>query len=76
MPTTLPILMLSGLQDGVIPSTEVTALFQAASTRRPAAKTKLRLFAFSSSADEAAETEYTPPQKDVFEVFPYGGHSA
>ena len=64
MPPTLPILMLSGLQDTVIPSSHMAKLWELASTRNPPAK-----------RPRGAEPEYIPPQKDVFKTFPYGQHS-
>lgn len=64
MPTTLPILMLSGTRDNVIPSSHMAKLWEVASTRNPS----LRLWS-------RTKPEYIPPQNDVFQDFPYGEHS-
>jgi alpha-beta hydrolase superfamily lysophospholipase len=64
MPTTLPILMLSGLDDTVIPSSHMAKLWEIASTRN--SPPKLR---------NGTVPEYIPPQNDMFQDFPYGQHS-
>jgi len=64
MPTTLPILMLSGLSDQVIPPSHMAKLWEVASTRSPPQKPK-----------SGPMPEYIPPQNDMFKSFPYGEHS-
>lgn len=64
MPTTLPILMLSGTHDTVIPSSHMEKLWEVASTRNPPAKLR-----------SGTAPEYIPPQNDMFRHFPYGQHS-
>ena len=66
LPTTLPILMLSGLADEVIPSSHMEALWNVASSRSKPPKKRAK-----PSEDE----EYKPPQKDVFKTFTLGSHS-
>lgn len=64
MPPTLPILMLSGTADQVIPPSHMAKLWKVASTRNPALKRR-----------SGAVPEYTPPQNDVFQAFRYGEHN-
>jgi hypothetical protein len=64
MPPTLPILMLSGLQDTVIPSSHMAKLWEVASTRNPPKKRR-----------QGPEPEYILPKKDMFKAFQYGEHS-
>jgi len=64
MPTTLPILMLSGSRDTVIPSSHMAKLWEVASTRNPSSKLR-----------SGTVPEYIPPQNDMFQEFPYGRHS-
>lgn len=64
MPTTLPILMLSGTRDTVIPSSYMAKLWEVASTRNPSLKLR-----------SGTVPEYIPPQNDMFQDFPYGEHS-
>jgi len=64
MPPTLPILMLSGLEDTVIPPSHMETLWEVASTRNPPRK-----------RGRGPEPEYIPPQKDKFKTFGYGEHN-
>ncbi|TFK31593.1 Alpha/Beta hydrolase protein [Crucibulum laeve] len=66
MPTSLPILMLSGDRDEVVPKEHMHKLWDQASIRcKNTGKTKRK--------ENAA---YSPPQKDMFKSFPYGSHAS
>jgi hypothetical protein len=64
MPTTLPILMLSGICDTVIPPSHMAKLWEVASTRNPPSRLR-----------SGTVPEYIPPQNDIFQDFSYGQHS-
>ncbi|KDR71367.1 hypothetical protein GALMADRAFT_127204 [Galerina marginata CBS 339.88] len=68
LPTTLPILMLSGLADQVIPCSHMKALWDVASTRSQPKKKK-------KGKSEDVEEEYKPPQNDIFKSFNRGRHN-
>lgn len=60
IPPTIPILMLSGLADEVIPCELMQKLWDIASTR---------------GKKKSKKGAYVPPQKDIFKTFEYGRHS-
>lgn len=64
LPTTLPILMLSGLMDEVIPFSHMENLWKVAKTRGRQKRNK-------GSLNE----QYHPPEEDIYRTFPYGTHS-
>ena len=72
MPASLPILMLSGLLDSVIPPSEMVELWEIAKTR-PKKKTKWFRFALGRKDDQGSPIQ---PEKDVFKDFRKGDHSA
>ncbi|KAH9481080.1 Protein bem46 [Psilocybe cubensis] len=64
LPTSLPILMLSGRSDEVIPYTHMDRLWAVAQTR-----------GCSKNKKNPSNEEYQPPQKDLYKVFLYGSHN-
>ncbi|KAH9481011.1 Protein bem46 [Psilocybe cubensis] len=65
LPTSLPILMLSGRFDRVIDPSHMDELWKVAMTRgRPESK------------NGQPNEEYQPPTKDMFQEFPYGRHTS
>ena len=64
MPTTLPILMLSGMNDEVILPSHMWDLWDAARNRN-----------FRRRGWWGPMPEYIPPKDDVFKELPYGEHS-
>ncbi|KAF9534080.1 Alpha/Beta hydrolase protein [Crepidotus variabilis] len=72
LPSNLPILMMSGLRDEVIPPNEVEKLWKVAETRR--VKKPYQWLRFSSKPSEDSEA-YQPPEKDVFQTFTNGNHN-
>ncbi|PPQ91635.1 hypothetical protein CVT25_013190 [Psilocybe cyanescens] len=65
LPTTLPILMLSGLMDEVIPFSHMENLWKVAKTRGRQKRNK-------GSLNE----QYHPPEEDIYRTFPYGTHNS
>jgi hypothetical protein len=72
MPPSLAILMLSGLRDSIIPSSEMAELWEVAKRRRPKKNTRWINFVLRRNIEESG----TPPEKDVMETFRKGDHSA
>ncbi|KAF8972359.1 Alpha/Beta hydrolase protein [Flammula alnicola] len=66
LPTALPILMLSGLSDEVIPPQHMQNLWEIACRRNQPKQVK-------SKGD--SPTEYIPPAKDAFKTFSFGSHN-
>lgn len=76
MPPTLPILMLSGLRDTVIPSSEMQELWEVVKQRRTKIKKKKKgCFNFLKDKIPMVEQDDVQPKKDIFETFRWGGHS-
>lgn len=74
LPTTLPILMLSGLRDTVIPSSEMQELWDIAQQRKT--RKKVRWFGFWKNQTRMVDQDDVRlPENDVFKVFCKGGHS-
>jgi len=70
IPSSLPILMLSGLRDRYIPPSEMVELWEAAK-RRPKKNTGWFGFAFGRNDDDESLIQ---PENDVFKTFDYGDH--
>jgi len=72
IPPALPILMLSGLRDHVIPPSEMVELWKVSKVRRPKKNTRWLWSALGGKDNEEPPRQ---PEKDVFESFRRGGHS-
>lgn len=75
LPPRLPILMLSGLRDVVIPPKEMDALWKVAQARQEKKQSNWSSFVFTCSSDSNPE-EIEAPQKDTLKTFSRGSHSA
>jgi hypothetical protein len=76
MPPTLPVLMLSGLRDTVIPSSEMQELWKVVQQRRTKTrKKKTRYLSFWKDQTSVVEQDDVQPKKDIFETFRHGEHS-
>jgi hypothetical protein len=73
IPPSLPILMLSGLRDSVIPPSEMVELWEVAKGRRPKGNKGWLWSAFGWKDTEESPTQ---PEKDAFKKFRRGDHSA
>jgi len=72
LPKKIPILMLSGLRDQVVPPTHMEELWDISQIRAPRKCKKWLWWTYETSVDSNEEGE--PPTKDVFKTFPGGEH--
>jgi len=74
MPPSLPILMLSGLRDTVVPPSEMAELWKVAKMRPK--NTTVKGWLWSTLGWKGDEENLIQPEHDIFKTFPFGGHSA